>query len=281
MGENSKIEWTDHTLNPWIGCTKVSPGCAHCYAEGMSKRMGLNVWGPGAPRRLTGADNWRKPLKWDREAAAAGARRRVFCASMADVFDAEAPPGALPRLWALIRATPNLDWQLLTKRPERIQASLPPDWGRGYPNVWLGASVENQAAADARIPHLVAVPARVHFLSCEPLLGPVDLEATPAGAVLSPCEACWDTGVEPGKAATCDACCGLARIAWVIAGGESGPHHRPMDHEWAWSLRDQCAQAGAAFFFKQWGGRFPHSGGRHLDGRTWDEFPPSRVIVEA
>lgn len=181
MAENSKIEWTHHTFNPWIGCQKVGPGCDHCYAETWDAR-GLQQretrWGPHAARTRTSAANWRKPLKWDREAATAGERRRVFCASLADVFDNH--PSVLPEwrgdLWELIARTPNLDWMLLTKRPGNIANMLPVPF-RLYPNVWLGCTVVNQAEADRDIPKLLAVPAAVRFLSMEPLLGPVDLRA--------------------------------------------------------------------------------------------------------
>lgn len=184
MAENSKIEWTHHTFNPWIGCTKVGPGCDHCYAEAWDSR-GLQQretrWGPHAFRTRTSAANWRQPLKWAREAAAAGERRRVFCASLADVFDNH--PSILPEwrgdLWELIARTPNLDWMLLTKRPGNIANMLPVpfDFERLYPNVWLGCTVVNQAEADRDIPKLLAVPAAARFLSMEPLLGPVDLRA--------------------------------------------------------------------------------------------------------
>ena len=135
MAEKTGISWTHHTFNPWWGCTKVSPGCKNCYAETFASRYGFDVWGPGKARRTFSLAHWEEPLKWNRDAELAGERRRVFCASMADVFEAEAPAGELARLWALIRLTPWLDWLLLTKRAERIAESLPDDWGEGYPNV--------------------------------------------------------------------------------------------------------------------------------------------------
>ena len=234
-------------FNPWMGCTKVSAGCANCYAETLvTGRMGLQVWGPGAPRKRTSDSNWNEPLKWNAKAKAAGRRDRVFCASLADVFDAEAPAGALEDLWTLIRLTPNLDWLLLTKRPERIKQSLPAEWGDGWPNVWLGASVEGQRSADLRIPILASIPAKVRFLSCEPLLGPVELSATDAGAVLGECGECGDKG-------GCAACGGLGRITWVIIGGESGGSARPMDLAWARDVADECLQNDVAVFFKQVG----------------------------
>ena len=148
MGETTEISWTDHTFNPWLGCTKVSAGCTHCYAESLVNRYGWAKWGPGQARKRTSAANWRKPLAWNRAAEKAGVRRRVFCASLADVFDHEAPAGARADLWDLIRKCPALDWQLLTKRPENIEQYLPADWEHyhGWPNVWLGTTTEDQAA---------------------------------------------------------------------------------------------------------------------------------------
>ncbi|MBL9047855.1 MAG: DUF5131 family protein, partial [Tabrizicola sp.] len=185
MGENSGIEWTHHTFNPWIGCTKVSPGCDHCYAEAWDARGlqgGATRWEPHASRTRTSTANWQKPLAWNRKAAEEGRRYRVFCASLADVFDnhGSITSGWRGDLWHLIARTPHLDWLLLTKRPQNIAKMLPdgygaPAWGDGWPNVWLGTTVENQVEADRRIPHLLATPARVRFLSCEPLLGPVNL----------------------------------------------------------------------------------------------------------
>lgn len=269
MAENSKIEWTHHTFNPWIGCQKVGPGCDHCYAEAMmDARLGRVEWGPHGARQRTSPANWRQPLKWDRDAAAAGERRRVFCASLADVFDNH--PSILPEwredLWELIGRTPNLDWMLLTKRPGNIANMLPPDWGDGYPNVWLGCTVVNQDEADRDIPKLLAVPARVRFLSMEPLLGPVDLTR-------------W-IGTQPyiPGASTHEDQDGHERqdigggildgLDLVIVGGESGPGARPMHPDWARSLRDQCQAAGVAFFFKQWG-EWESSLDRDRDDPDW------------
>lgn len=275
MAKNSAIEWTHHTFNPWWGCTKVSPACKNCYAETFARRVGQDIWGPRAERRFFGDAHWREPLKWNDEAALAGTRRRVFCASMADVFEnrAELTPSR-ERLWQLIADTPALDWLLLTKRPERVLKCVP--WRHTWPsNVWVGVTAENQRWALRRIPLLLDLPAAVRFLSCEPLLGPLDLSA-------------WMAGVR--------------RVDWVIAGGESGHKARPMNPEWASSLRDQCRAAAVPFHFKQWGhwcpdyGNAPptrkrvsledskgrtitlvrlskHAAGRQLDGRTWDEFP--------
>ncbi|MCC4243408.1 phage Gp37/Gp68 family protein [Stappia indica] len=289
MGENSKIEWCDHTFNPWIGCTKVSAACDNCYAEAWEARFG-NSWGPHVRRRTSPA-NWRKPIAWDRTAAAEGKRARVFCASLADVFDNDRSitSGWRGDLWHLIHRTPNLDWLLLTKRPQNISRFLRPEdygnlpsWGDGWPNVWLGTTAENQIEADRRIPHLLATPAHVHFLSVEPLLGPVDL--TRVGNLES-CRSALPSVVEAevrhmaphvingfqidalGKPyqstayyQTPDHMGGFsigtrrwARLDWVIVGGESGPGARPMHPNWARALRDQCVAAGVAFHFKQWG----------------------------
>jgi protein gp37 len=241
MGFNSSIEWTTHTFNPWWGCTKVSDGCKNCYAETLSKRYGHNVWGLGKSRRLMSDNHWQGPVKWNAEAERLGVRCRVFCASMADVFEENAPEGQLERLWELIRQTPNLDWQLLTKRPHRIADNLPEDWGYGYRNVWLGTSVEDEKVIN-RIVHLTTVPAIVHFLSLEPLLGP--LPNLP-----------------------------LENIEWVIVGGESGYGARPMDKAWILDIRRQCRATGVAFFFKQWGGVNKKEAGRSLQGRFYNEMP--------
>lgn len=250
MSERTGISWTDHTFNPWWGCTKVSPGCKNCYAETFSARYGHDIWGPGKERRTFGAKHWREPMKWDDAAARDGVRRRVFCASMADVFDPEAPAEERALLWPLIHETPNLDWLLLTKRPELAASMLPKDWGDGYPNVWLGTSVENQEYADIRIPQLLRIPARVRFLSVEPLLGPVELD-----------ECCWmaPMGDQPV-------------IDWIIVGGESGANRRPMQLEWAADIQKQCAGIGTAFWFKQIGA-FKSGQGEDALGKVYHELP--------
>ena len=228
MGANSKIEWTHHTFNPWVGCTKISPACAHCYAEAWAKRSGLVQWGDQAERRHTSLANWGQPRKWNENARREGVRRRVFCASLADVFEdrAELIPWRT-ELFNLIDQTRALDWLLLTKRPENIQRLWPESFQdhTRCPNIWLGATVENQEMADRRIPALLKAPAKVRFLSCEPLLGRVNL------AFLA----------------------NASQLHWVIAGGESGQSARPMHPDWARLLRDQCQSAGAQFHFKQWG----------------------------
>jgi protein gp37 len=268
MAENSKIEWCDHTFNPWIGCTKVSAACDHCYAETWDKRFSGERWGPHAARTRTKPANWHKPVKWNREAEASGKRARVFCASLADVFDNHRSilPEWRADLWRLIAATPHLDWLLLTKRPQNIAKMLPEGWGNGWRNVWLGTTAENQEEADRRIPHLLATPAAVRFISAEPLLGPVDLETAWHG----------ETALDAGCWGACGWCanghpplhdCKMGRgsgdksgLDWVICGGESGPGARPMHPDWARSLRDQCEAAGVAFHFKQWGEWAPDTG---------------------
>lgn len=274
MGKNSHIEWTHHTFNPWWGCAKVSPACQHCYAEAWAKRVGSKVWGAKAPRRFFGPEHWQEPVRWNAEAERNGVRYRVFCASMADVFENRSDLNAeRTKLWDLIDATPMLDWLLLTKRPEHVKKLT--RWGDNWPvNVWLGTTVENQEWADKRMPHLLANPAKTRFLSCEPLLGEIDLSAFLDREKKSP-------------------------IHWIITGGESGPHSRPMDPQWVRGLRDFCRKRKIAFHFKQWGHWVPRElltkdqknvvlvgdvemaaagkklAGRLLDGRTWDELPRS------
>ena len=250
MGENTRIEWADHTFNPWFGCQKVSPACDFCYAERWAARSGLVEWGPHAERRLASDTSWAKPIKWNARAAKLGVRFRVFCASLADVFDNKVPREWRHRLWQLIKATPHLDWLLLTKRPQNIPDMLPEDWGEhGYPNVWLGTTVEMQPEGNLRISHLLAVPAPIHFLSCEPSLGDVDLRTIISrDGILGPFvpfNALRSRSYVTGRA--------VPRIDWVIAGGESGPGARPSHPDWFRSLRDQCQDHGVAFFFKQWG----------------------------
>jgi protein gp37 len=226
MAETTAIAWTDATFNPWWGCQKISPGCDHCYAERDAQRFSpeRTLWGAGSERRSFGDKHWNAPRRWNDKARREGTRLRVFCASMADVFDKDAPAGARDRLWALIRETPYLDWLVLTKRIGNVKSMLPPDWGSGYANVWLGISVVNQEEADRDIPKLEALPAAIRFLSCEPLLGPVRL-------------------IRIGR--------GFPLVDWVIVGGESGPQARPMQVRWALDLADECAAASVAFFFKQ------------------------------
>lgn len=336
MGQDSKIEWTTHTFNPWRGCTKVSPGCRNCYAETFSGRNSstLGVWGPQGTRVVAAEAAWKEPPKWNRQAAADLAnwqravqecrseydavgpytRPRVFCASLADVFEDWNGPvrnsggaqlyidgegrwhteyrnhaGMRPltmddvraRLFELIDATPNLDWLLLTKRPQnvldftlRCQTQW---WYRSLTtmpaNVWLGTSVEDQQRADERIPELLKVPAAVRFLSVEPLLGPVDLSRE-----VYYCNACSRVG--PSESGDC-ASCGDVRtrertyldyIGWVIVGGESGPGARPCHLEWVRSVVQQCRAASVPVFVKQLGA-VPA-----MDEAVWRDSPTTPLL---
>jgi protein gp37 len=233
--ENTKINWADSTFNPWIGCTKVSSGCDHCYAERQDSRKlhGNEIhWGNGAPRRITSAAYWKQPLIWERQAMRDGQRRRVFCASMADWADREAPGEARNQLLRTIKNTPHLDWLVLTKRPVNIRRYLPPDWGAGYPNVWMGVTVENKKQGLPRIEILRTIPAAVRFISFEPLLedlGKFDL-----------------TGIH-----------------WAIIGGETGISARSMDLQWARSIITQCKSNKVAVWVKQLG-RTPVDRGKEL-----------------
>lgn len=271
MGENSKIEWCDNTWNPWIGCTRVSPACDHCYAETWASRYGTVEWGAGKPRKLTSEANWQQPLRWNREAAASGERKRVFCASLADVFDNEADPEWRVRLFSLIEKTPHLDWLLLTKRIGNAAKMLPRDWGKGWPNVWLGISVVSQEEADRDIPKLLALPAAIRFLSMEPLLGPVDLnrieniDGLHASALSRQVDGNYYEFPNT--------------IEWVIVGGESGKDARPMHPDWARSLREQCVAADVPFLFKQWG-EWQITYDRDHDDPDWRKCPKGRSAVE-
>lgn len=345
MAENSKIEWTDHTFNPWMGCTKVSPACKNCYAErDMDHRYHKVQWGPNGTRVMTSDDNWKKPVYWNQNAVSRGDRTRVFCASLADVFEDWQGPilnhrgeqrwivsecgketwisgeetdqnqlskqvgvraatmgDVRRRLFELIDATPNLDWLLLTKRPENIRRMWPSqDWQTPSDvpyrqNVWLGTSVENQEYADSRVPKLLDCRqlASVLFLSCEPLVGPVDLTMIATNPPYEGIDAlggqCFDFVAQATRA--------NAKIDWVIAGGESGNAARPSHPDWFRSMRDQCKVTGVPFLFKQWGEWLPmcqggtngalhewidgakainvgkRYAGRLLDGRAHDGLP--------
>lgn len=267
MAEYSGIEWTTHTFNPWIGCTKVSAACDNCYAEAWDHRFGGERWGAKAPRTRT--KTWGNPIKWNRQAEGASERPRVFCASLADVFDNHKSilPAWREELWTLIEQTPNLDWLLLTKRPQNIQKFCPWTYGTFPENVWIGTTVEDQVTASQRIWHLCQTPCRVRFLSCEPLRGNLIIDQT-----TTPYAEGWNalTGKLEGGGGYTHA------IDWVITGGESGPQHRPVDPDWFRSLRDQCAAAGVPFLFKQWEGRNQReikSKGRELDGVVHDGYP--------
>jgi protein gp37 len=239
LGDKTEIAWTNFTWNPWQGCHKVSDGCQHCYMFRDKRRYGQD---PENVHRSSPA-TFNAPLKWSK-ALAPGETKLVFTCSWSDFFIKEADEWR-DDAWQIIRQTPNLIYQILTKRPQRIVKCLPSDWGTGYPNVWLGVTAENQVEADRRIPILVQIPAAKRFLSCEPLLGPLDLSAY------------LPTGL----------------IHQVIVGGESGPNFREMHPDWARNLRDQCQAAVIPFFFKQWSGNKPSSLGHLLDGKEYREFP--------
>lgn len=230
MGFDSKIAWTHHTFNCWWGCVRVSEACRYCYAETWAKRTGHDVWGPSGSRRFFSEKHWNGPVNWNNKAEKAGERYRVFCASMCDVFeklpddhpDAEEMEKARVKLWKLIEKTKNLDWLLLTKRPENIMKMIPAEWQDKLPdNVWAGTTAEDQETADERCEYLAKVPAKIRFLSCEPLLGPIKL--------------------------TND------KINWIIVGGESGGSARDMLVEWVKDIQSQCKESSTPFFMKQMG----------------------------
>jgi len=248
MGNKTIIAWTDRTFNIAWGCEKVSPGCKNCYADTLSSRYGFDVWGRNKERRTFGEKHWLEPIGWNGKphigVLGKGQPNLVFCSSMCDVFeDHPTITAEREKLWSLIRATPNLHWQLLTKRAERIASNLPGDWGSGYPNVWLGVSIENNDYVH-RADHLRDIPAAVRFISYEPALGPLpDLE--------------------------------LQGIDWVIYGGESGVGFRPHDLAWPRAMREQCEATGTAFFFKQ-SSAIRTEMGITLDGETVRMFPAAR-----
>ena len=257
MVNNSKIEWTDDTFNPWWGCVKASTACDHCYAErfaGRQTRTKDQLWGKDAPRRMQSDHYWHDPLRWNRRAEQQGVHQQVFCGSMCDVMERR-PDLDAPRqqLYQLIEETPNLDWLLLTKRPQEFAKLLPKQWrANPRPNVWLMTTVES-AEYLWRIEALLETPAVVHGVSMEPLLGPIRLPRN----LLK-----------------------LGKRAWVITGGESGPGARPSRIEWVRGLRDTCVAAGVPFHFKQWGEHGADGkkvgkkrAGRLLDGREWNELP--------
>jgi protein gp37 len=224
MGKDTGISWTDSTFNPWHGCVPVSPGCDNCYAAEQDIRYGgESHWGKGAPRRTFGDKHWKQPLQWDRDAKAAGVIHKVFCGSMCDVMDDEAPAGQREQLWELIDATPNLIWQLLTKRTHRYTRYLP-ESGFKHDNVWLGTTCESQQFYDTRWPILYDIcdlMGLVSFISYEPAIGPL---------TMLDCEAVPD---------------------WLIFGGETGDNRRPMQEQWARDIKAECEEFGVAFFMKQ------------------------------
>lgn len=258
----STIEWTDYTFNGWIGCTRISPGCDNCYAAAQDRFRGWTVagWGAGKPRRKTSEANWKQPLRWNAAATVARIRRRVFCSSLADVFDNEVPDQWRADLARLIQDTPALDWQLLTKRIGNSTGMLAAMFPSGTPvNVWVGATIVNREELLRDGPKLIATPARVRFWSAEPLLE--------------------DLGVLPIELVP----------DWIIVGGESGPKARPMDLAWAESILHQGTAVGARVFVKQLGAK-PHlagevyekSSGKGADMAQWPrairirEMPPKR-----
>lgn len=263
MGKQKEhgILWCDFTFNPWVGCTAISPACQNCYAEHMmDKRMHVVNWGNGNPRKRTTDANWKQAIKWNAEAERLGKRYRVFCASLSDVFDNEVDPSWRADLFSLIKATPNLDWLLLTKRIGNVQRMMYEVNGQiadaRFPdNVWIGATICNQEEAARDIPKLVLLNAKVRFLSIEPLLGAIDLRSL---TYWYDDGDCIDlnalngnvsiTSIETGTSGGTGNC-----VDWVIVGGESGPNARPMHPDWASSIQDQCETYGVPFFFKQWG----------------------------
>lgn len=252
MGTNSKIEWTDHTFNPWWGCVRVSAACDRCYAESWAATMCHDVWGAKASRRTFDERHWNEPRRWDRQAAKLQTRFKVFCASMSDVFeDRRDLDSERDKLWELISRTPNLDWLLLTKRPHRVGKLVPwikTPWPQ---NVWLGTTVEQQKWL-SRANQILEHPAPVHFLSMEPLLERIDVSPV----------------------------LGKDKIDWVIVGGETGSGSRAMHVDWVRSVRDQCVERDVPFFFKQWGDhgadgvrRKKQENGKEIDGQTWTQSP--------
>jgi protein gp37 len=227
MGENTKIEWCDHTFNPWVGCAKVGPPCDHCYAEAWAKRSGLVEWGPHAERHRTSDANWAKPVKWDAAAKRAGGRARVFCASLADWLDNRASEQWREDLACLIEATPNLDWLLLTKRIQNFGKHAPWHDDDIPPNVWLGITCGDQSEYDRDWPRLRELGARVRFISYEPALGVLAIPFEPD------------------------------HPDWVICGGESGPGARYMPPEWAHWTKASCERLVIPFFMKQMTGKAP------------------------
>lgn len=234
MSEKTGISWTSATMNFWKGCKMVSPGCANCYMFREMRRYGLD------PEEITRTKTWSNPKRWNKEAQDEKKSRLVFTCSWSDFFIEQADPWRAAA-WKVIKDTPWLQWQILTKRINRVGENLPEDWEDGYPNVWMGVSIEN-AAYNWRADELRKIPARVRFISAEPLLASMK-------------------GLN------------LENIHWLIAGGESGAEHRKMDVSWVAELRDMCNKAKTAFYYKQEAGLFPSKKPPLLDGRTWEEYP--------
>lgn len=239
MAEHSKIEWCDHTMNFWIGCTKVGPPCDHCYAETLSNRYGWVTWGAHGERKRTSPANWKKPYQWDRAAEKAGIRPRVFALSLGDWLDNQVPQEWRGEMGNVIDQTPHLDWLLLTKRIQNFKRLAP--WQKPPANVWLGITCGSQPEYDRDWPILAGIDARVRFISYEPALGPLDTTQRPGTSDS-------DVNVLNVRAVHPD---------WIICGGESGSGARAMDPAWARRLRDQCADYGISFFMKQMTGKKP------------------------
>lgn len=297
MGEKTGISWCDHTFNPWIGCTKVSAGCQNCYAERDNTRyQWVKEWGKDYSR--TGNTNWNKPIQWAKNAVKDGVIRRVFCASLADVFDLYAPDIWRSELWRLIQDTAEiggLEWLILTKRPENIPTRIPVQLTYPTSNVRMGVTTENQEMAEIRLQRLFTNWQGKNFISVEPMLSEINLKQNWIDYLDG-----WytDTIVDPNTGEPEPYQAPMPKVDWVICGGESGPGARPMHPDWARSLRDQCQAAGVPFFFKQWGEwttqpgsvdlsnrKQTYSGnnvfsrvgkknaGNLLDGKVWTEFP--------
>lgn len=233
-----------YSFNEWWGCSSpAGAGCDHCYAAMLDRRTGGHHFGIGTSPRLTKEKNRNQPYRWNRESEAIGVRQKVFCGSMMDFFDRHAPSGARGPLWEKVKATQWLDWLILTKRPGNILKMLPADWGdHGYPNAWMGVTVENKRSGLRRLDQLRNIPARIRFLSVEPLLedlGSIDL-----------------TGIH-----------------WCIVGGESGSGFRKMEKAWVDRVIAQCREQGVSIFFKQWGGTARDAGGCMIDGIEIKEWP--------
>lgn len=251
MGMFSNIAWTHHTFNLWIGCTRVSEGCRFCYAETLdaTKRFdGTTHWGPGVPRKRMSDKYWNDPLRWNKKVPV-GERQRVFCSSLADVFDVEGYADERARFWELTKKTPKLDWLVLTKRPENFKSMLPADWGDGYWNVWLGITTEDQRSADKRIPILAETPARVKWLSVEPQIEEIDFSK-------------WLENYDPLN----------SPFNWMIFGGESGSD-RGFDPEWIRKPMDQVKESGPAVFVKQMGSVWAKANGVKKKADDPDEWP--------
>lgn len=287
MGKDSAISWTHHTFNPWWGCVEVSPACDNCYARELAvNRWGFEVWGKDAPRRFFTQKHWNEPIKWDKAAEQAGERHRVFCASMADVFENRRDLDVWrEKLYALIENTPNLDWMLLTKREKAIRKLLPKAWIQSpRANVWLGVTAENQRRANERIPVLLDIPAVVHWISAEPLLGAIDFSPWIKGYehdVTHDRLDAPDGAIVGGEERVGNVWHRRKGIDWVIVGGESGDSPRRMDPAWANDIREQCERGNVAYHFKQKGRLLAAElGCKDREGKDLSEWPAEFQIQE-